>query len=178
MLLDGHSTERLQFRKVIPSDFDLWLPFYEDPQSTQFWQGIPKDNKTACTQQFEWIFERYRRKLGGQNAMLRKEDNTLVGLCGLLLQEIDGKKEWEIGYSLLPEHRGYGYATEAATYCKDIAFKEHLADSLISIIQIDNEPSQKVAIKNGMTRGPQTTYKDNPVYIYRVHRPDRMKTRS
>ena len=170
MLLDGHSTERLEFRKVVPSDYDAWLPFYDDPRSTQFWEGIPKDKEVACSQQFDWIFERYRKGLGGQNAVVLKENGALIGLCGLLLQHVDGKHEWEIGYSLLPEYWGQGFATEAARYCKKVAFENNLADSLISIIQIHNLPSQNVALRNGMERGPRSVYKNNPVYIYRVNR--------
>jgi len=172
MLLDGHSTDRLRFRRVAESDFDLWLPFYEDPESTRYWEGIPQDPVQACRQQFERMFQRYRDKLGGMNALVLKNDRQLIGFCGLLLQTVDDIEEWEIGYSLLPKYRGCGYATEAAKYCKEVAFEQGLAESLISIIQVDNRPSQLVAMRNGMTRGPRTMYKNNPVYIYRVHQPD------
>ena len=168
MLLDGHQTERLRFRKLIESDFQKWLPFYKDPTSTEFWEGIPEDPVEACKAQFNRQFERYEKNIGGMNALIDIASGKLVGICGLLLQEFDGRKEWEIGYSLMPEFRGKGYATEAAQYCKKIAFKNELAPSLISMIHIDNLPSQAVAVRNGMSRDSQTTYKDNPVYIYRV----------
>ena len=171
MLLDGHSTDRLKFRKVVETDFDLWLPFYDDPESTRYWEGLPDDKHQACIEQFERIKERYEQNLGGLNALVRKEDQVLVGMCGLLIQTVDGVQEWEIGYSLLPGYRGLGFATEAAQYCKKVAFEHKLAESLISIIQIHNLPSQEVALRNGMQRGRQTQYKNNPVYIYRVNRP-------
>lgn len=168
MLLEGHSTARLNLRKVRPDDFEFWLPFYDDPESTRYWKGLPKDKWQACREQFDRIFERYDKNMGGMMALELKEDQRLIGFCGLLLQHVDGVREWEIGYSLLPRYRGKGYATEAARYCRDIAFESGLSGSLISIIHIDNLPSQAVAIRNGMQRGKETVYKNNPVYIYRV----------
>lgn len=172
MLLEGHSTARLRLRKVRADDFERWLPFYDDPESTRYWKGLPQNKWQACTEQFDRIFERYEKGLGGMMALESKEDRCLIGLCGLLLQHVDGNQEWEIGYSILPQYRGKGYATEAARYFRDVAFAAKLSGSLISIIHIDNQPSQSVALRNGMELEKETIYKDNPVYIYRVLHPD------
>ncbi|SHG88819.1 GNAT family N-acetyltransferase [Flagellimonas flava] len=169
-LLDGHETERLSFRKVQSSDFDIWLPFFDNPKSTQFWDGLPADPAEACQQQFDRIFERYEQGLGGMNALVLKSTNELVGICGLLVQEVDGIKELEIGYSVLPKFWLKGFAFEAADKCKKEAFKNNWSSSLISIIHVDNIPSQKVAKKNGMYLDKTTSYKDNPVHIFRVNR--------
>lgn len=170
LMLEGEETERLYFRKIAPLDFDLWLPFYLDPTSTQFWEGIPADPRLACQEQFERVFERYQQGLGGMNALVLKESNTLVGMCGLLVQMVDEVQELEIGYSLLPAHRKQGYAFEAASKCKTHAFEKQLSTSLISIIHVDNIPSKKVAIKNGMSLDKTTSYKDNPVDIFRIYK--------
>lgn len=168
-LLEGEETKRLRFRKVQPTDFKLWLPFHEDPLSSQYWDGLPKDPKTACQQQFDRIFERYHTGLGGMNALICKKAHNIIGLCGLLVQIVDGIKELEIGYSILPEHWGKGYATEAARKCKQVAFKNQWASHLISIIQVNNLPSKNVATKIGMQKHKTTTYNQNPVAIYRVN---------
>ncbi len=170
-LLETRESQRLYFRKVAPSDFKAWLPFFLDPDSTKYWNGIPQEPEMACQEQFDRIFERYQANLGGMNALISKSTHKLVGLCGLLIQSVDAIQELEIGYSLLPEYRGQGFALEAAQTCREHAFKYQLAPSLISIIQIHNVPSQKVALKNGMHNSKSTTYKNNPVYIYRVMAP-------
>lgn len=167
-LLDNEESERLLFRKVNPTDFDLWLTFHEDPRSSQYWKGLPKDPRVACTEQFSRNFERYEEKSGGMNALVSKEDNMLIGLAGVLLQTVNNQQEFEIGYSILPKYRRQGYAFEAAEKCKVIAFNRDWTKSLISIIQMDNVPSQKTALKNGMHLDFATTYHANPVYIFRV----------
>lgn len=169
-LLNSESSERLLFRKLLPSDFDDWLPFHQDPRSSEFWDGIPQDPNTACKQQFNRAFERYKFDLGGMNALVCKKTNKLIGLCGLLVQTVDDIEELEIGYSILPKYWKKGYATEAAIKCKEYAFSNNFADSLISIIHIDNIPSQKVAIANGMHLSKTTSYSNNPVHIYRVYK--------
>ncbi|GMN10816.1 GNAT family N-acetyltransferase [Croceitalea sp. MTPC9] len=167
-LLENQQSERLHFRSIVPKDFDLWLPFYKNPKSTQYWDGLPKNPEDACKEQFDKIFERYEKGLGGMNALILKETNKLVGFCGLLVQTVDGIEELEIGYSVLPEYWRNGFAYEAARKCKNFAFGHNFSPSLISIIHIDNVPSQKVALKNGMKLDKTTEYKENPVHIFRV----------
>ena len=169
-LLKNQSSERLLFRKIEPSDFEDWLPFYHNPNSTQFWEGLPTDPIEACQAQFDRIFERYENNLGGMNALILKETGELVGICGLLVQIVDDLEELEIGYSILPKFWLQGFAIEAAQKCKEYAFLNNFSDSLISIIHVDNVPSQKVASKNGMYLDKTTTYKDNPVHIFRVNK--------
>ncbi len=167
-LLEGYESENLVYIRVTPEHFEQWLPFYHNPKSTEFWEGLPTDPIIACQQQFGRIFERYQEKSGGMNALLLKDSNTLIGLCGLLVQTVDSIPELEIGYSILPDYWRRGFAFEAAQKCKQVAFENQWATSLISIIHIDNLPSRKVALKNGMVLDKTTTYKDNPVDIYRV----------
>lgn len=169
-LLTGSSTVRLQFAKLQEEDFESWLEFHRDPLSSLYWAGLPEQPEDACREQFERTFERYRQGLGGLNAVRLKEGDTLAGLCGLLVQQVDGQEELEIGYSILPRLWGKGLATEAARHCRDTAFSMGWAESLISIIQRDNQGSIQVALKNGMHREKSTTYKNNPVYIYRIFR--------
>ena len=168
LLLFGQETERLLFRKLLPSDFDAWLPFHEEPLSTKFWQAVLAFGAKPCQNWFDTIFNRYAQNLGGMNVLVHKQTKEFIGQCGLLVQTVDGKQELEIGYSILPKHWKKGYATEAAQKCKAYAIKNRLTESLISIIHTDNIPSQKVALNNGMHLDTTTTYKDNPVHIYRV----------
>jgi len=167
-LLEGKQTDRLLFGKLGQADFDAWLPFHMDPLSSSYWFGENSDPKIACQQWLNATFNRYDNNLGGMNALIEKKTGALIGQCGLLLQTVDGVLELEIGYSILPHYRNRGYATEAAKKCKEHAVQNQLGQSPVSIIQIANVGSQKVAKNVGMALDKTTLYKDNKVHIFRV----------
>ncbi|EAQ99647.1 GNAT family N-acetyltransferase [Maribacter sp. HTCC2170] len=168
-LLSNEESTRLHFRKIQPTDFELWLPFFQDPSSTEHWNEKTIAPDEACQLWFEKVFYRYKNNLGGMNALIDKKTENFIGQCGLLKQTVDEMEEIEIGYSLLPLFRNMGYATEAAQKCKSFAFENGLAKSLISIIHVENKASQQVALRNGMSIDKTTTYKNNPVHIFRVN---------
>lgn len=167
-LLDGAETERLLFRKIAASDFNDWLVFHQDASTSLYWNEAKSTAIEECTKWYAKQFNRYNNELGGMNALVEKETGRLVGHCGLLVQTVDGVKELEIAYSLLPAWWNKGYATEAAANCRDIAFKNNYSDSLISIISVANIPSEKVAVKIGMMIEKQTVYNGNWVNIFRI----------
>lgn len=172
LLLKGRQTERLNFRKIKQSDFNDWLPFFENPITHQYWNAKLESPKTECEKWYSKQFHRYENNLGGMNALIEKHSGKLIGHCGLLVQTVDNKIELEIGYSLLPQFWNIGYATEAAIKCRDVAFDNNLSEQLISIISLTNKPSENVALKNGMRRLKQTTYNKNEVNIFGISKED------
>jgi len=169
-LLDGEETDRLRFRKIKTSDFDHWLEFFMDPSSFKHWAGQYDKPQIECKKWFDRQAERYKNDEGGMNALIEKNSGKLIGYSGLLIQIVDGKTELEVAYSLIPDYRNKGYATEAALKCRDFAFENNFVDSLISIISLTNMPSANVAIKAGMRIEKQTVYKENQVNIFRVYK--------
>ena len=173
LLLFGESSERLLFRQLKQSDFNEWLKFCEDSSSLKYiWLTDQDSTEEKCKIWFDRVFYRYENNLGGMNALIQKDNSEFVGQCGLLIHNIDGLEELEVGYSLMPEFRGKGYALEAAKRCRDYAFENNLSDSLISIIHIDNKESEKVAINNGMQLDKTTTYNNSGVNIFRINKSD------
>jgi RimJ/RimL family protein N-acetyltransferase len=170
-LLTGQQTERLEFKLVDPSYFDLWVEFFQHPDSARFLGLLDFETPDdQCREWFRRVEERYRKNLGGMNALIDKSSNEFVGQCGLLVQEVDGIEELEIGYSILPRFWNKGYATEAAMKCRDFAFQNNFSETLISIINIENIKSEKVALKNGMLKTKQTIFKNMPVNIFRINK--------
>ena len=170
-LLDGVETERLFFRKVEESDFDYWLKFFEHPNSADYLGlGEDKDPYKQCRNWFDRLAYRYENDLGGMNMLIDKAAGEAVGQCGILIQEVDKKLEFEIGYSIMPRFWGLNFATEAAIKCKECAFERNYTNSLISIIHVDNIRSEKVARKNGMDIEKQTIFRDMPVNIFRINK--------
>lgn len=173
--LEGQETDRLLFRRITEQDFDTWLAFCKYPDSLKYIfsqeQLKVEDPIERCNIWFKRVFNRYENGLGGMNALIDKQTGELVGQCGLLIQTIDDIEELEIGYSLMPAHRGKGYASEAAIKCKEFAFENEYATSLISVIVPENTDSIKVAMNNGMKLDKTTTSNGDIVNIYRIYKP-------
>jgi [ribosomal protein S5]-alanine N-acetyltransferase len=167
-LLDGEYTDRLVFRKIDIADFNDWLVFHKDPGSSAHWHAERADPETECRKWYDKQYYRYANNLGGMNALVEKQSGKLIGHCGLLIQTVDAERELEVAYSLIPEFRNKGYATEAARKCLGFAFENLLADSLISIISLTNIPSQRVALKMGMAEEKRTVYDGNEVIIFSI----------
>ncbi len=168
-ILDGQETERLKFRLLKDDDFDTWISLFRDSDAGNFLGMADLSTPEAqCQRWFDICYNRYKKDIGGMNVLIDKTTNQMVGQCGLLIQDVDEIKELEVGYSILPQCQGMGYATEAAQKCRDYGFENEYSNHIISIIHIENIKSAQVAMRNGMTKWKRTEYKKMPVDIYRI----------
>lgn len=165
------ATERLYMRELQPSDAPAYKEFFDSPQALEFFPMLTPGAPGHAETWMERGVMRYEKNGIGLWALVNRETDRIVGQCGLLVQEIDGITELEVGYNLLPSQWGKGYATEAALACLDYAFKHKLAPSVISIIHTGNVKSHRVAERNGLRREKETVWREMPVVIYRIHSP-------
>jgi ribosomal-protein-alanine N-acetyltransferase len=177
--LAGQETKRLKFRLLNIEDFDDWVNLFKGKNVAKFLGMDPKlSEKELCDIWFNKTFQRSKKETGVMNALIDKKTNLLIGQCGLLIQSVQNIERLEIGYSILPKYWGNGYATEAAMKCKNYAFANKLADSLISMVHIENIGSEKVALKNGMTWEQKIdSYEGSPMNIFRIDWKDKDKDR-
>jgi ribosomal-protein-alanine N-acetyltransferase len=109
------------------------------------------------------------RGIPGMHA-LNTDDGAFVGLCGLLEQTVDGVTALEVAYLLRDRARGNGYATEAARFWRDQAFREFGVQRVTSLIWVENFRSMAVAERNGMHCERRTTFRDMPIHLYAIER--------
>ena len=167
IILNKLKTERLVFRKLQAEDLEAWMPFFNAAETLEF-LPFKLHCQKACKEWLEKQMLRYQQSQSGLCALIEKKSEKMIGQCGLLIQEVDDKKEIEISYHLIYEFWKSGFATEAVMAARNHALENKLADSLISIIHRDNINSQKVAERAGMRREKAMEWKGFPVYIYRV----------
>ncbi|WP_420387597.1 GNAT family N-acetyltransferase [Roseivirga sp.] len=164
-------SERISFRLLTPSDKEAWKAFFTDNPHLHF-VGVtnPKSPEEESQIWVERQMKRYGETGVGILAACLKETGELIGNAGIIWRDdILGKERYEIGYSVTPQYWNQGFASEMAIRLKEY-FQEHQIDSsVISIIHVDNIGSQKVAEKNGMSRGPQFEFLDSPCYLYEYH---------
>lgn len=105
-------------------------------------------------------------------AVIDKNTKSFIGQVGLLVQNVNGKEELEIGYLLKRKYWNKGYATEAAIACKEYAFNCLNKNRVVSIIRDNNYSSQRVAKRVGMRIEGEIIKQyynmDMPHYIYAI----------
>jgi ribosomal-protein-alanine N-acetyltransferase len=113
-------SERLIFRTIEDSDFEIIANIMRDAGVQKIWEHYFSDGDVR-----EW---KSGRKKGYENngidylLAVNKFSQEIVGQIGLLKEKINGEEIWGIGYILLSEYYGNGYATEGAKAMADYAF--------------------------------------------------------
>jgi len=161
-------TARLRLRRFQREDVDAIFAIIGDDVAMQYY---PKTfNRSDAVQWVERNLRRYREHGYGFYAITLKGSTEVIGDCGIIQQEIDGKVELEVGYHLRRDHWGHGYATEAARACMGLAFRDFGATKVISLIRPENVPSRRVAERNKMKIERRITHWGLPHLVYAMMR--------
>ncbi|MDS3860519.1 GNAT family N-acetyltransferase [Thermosynechococcaceae cyanobacterium BACA0444] len=146
---------------------DLLLVF-SDPEVMKFYPQ-PFDDEMTQT----WInhnLQRYRNHGFGLWALVLKENNKVIGDCGLVLQNVDGIEKVEVGFHIQRQLWGQGLATEAAQACCQYGFNQLQLKQLVCLIHPQNLASRRVAEKIGMNLvTAEITWQDQKVCIYEMN---------
>lgn len=96
----------------------------------------------------EGPFAMYQRYGFGLWRAVRRTDREPVGMCGLLRR--DTLPDADLGYAYLPEHRGQGYAFEAARATLQHAARKFGLTRVAAVVSPGNTASIRVLEKLGM----------------------------
>lgn len=138
-------TERLQLRLWKEKDFEQFAQYYADGENAKYVGG--QKNVDDAWRHFALQFGHWQLKGFGYWAVDEKCTGDFVGCVGLW--QSAGWPELELGYWLLKQYQGKGYAQEAAIKCKEYARDVLRAESLVSYIDPDNVTSINLVKKLG-----------------------------
>lgn len=136
-------TSRLRLRQFQADDAGFVLALINDPD----WiAGIRDAGVRDVAAARDWLQTRlvepcWQHGHGFWRVALRDSDEPL-GLCGIFQR--DGLPMPDLGYGFAREHRGCGYAREAAAACLDYAQQVLGRDALMAITSPRNERSQQL----------------------------------
>ncbi|HUB19400.1 MAG TPA: GNAT family N-acetyltransferase [Acidobacteriaceae bacterium] len=160
-------TPRLLLREMTLADAPALFSVLGDPETMRFYPRPYTPGEVS-----DWIARQIIRYPTGSGllAIILRDSGELIGDCGLVWQEVEGVLEPEIGYHVHRDHQGRGYASEAARAVRDYAFQRSGCDHVISMIRPENQPSRRVAEKNGLTLDRVVFWRGYDHCIYRVNR--------
>lgn len=145
-------TERLRLRPPTLADLPPWTSLLESDEKGHL--GGPFDAEAAfesfCVYVAGWMLHGH--------GLWSVEDHagTLLGFVHLGLEWEDDAPE--IGWLFLPEHRGKGVATEAASAVRDHALRLLGPGQAVSYVASDNHASNRLAVRLGATRESGAPY--------------------
>jgi RimJ/RimL family protein N-acetyltransferase len=151
-------TERLVLRPLGDEDRAAYAEIFEDAR------------------ELDRAVEHWREQGFGHWAILDRESGRLIGALEIHYagQGIGGiaPDEVEIGWTIAPDLRGRGIATEAARAAIDHAFATLDVPHLVAYIRPENETSQRLAIRLGMRHDADgLTRSGDRMLIFRLPRP-------
>jgi ribosomal-protein-alanine N-acetyltransferase len=141
-------TQRLSLRRQQPSNVEFLTDLWSDLQVTRY-MGGPRDRNWLQSVFAETAQNPYAEKYDLW-PVVEKATGQLVGQCGLSDKEVEGKIEIELVYVLTPSAWGKGYATEIGQAIQQFAFEKMGVKRLIALIDPENAPSERVALRLGM----------------------------
>lgn len=146
------TTNRIILRELSVDDIDELCRIYSELKTIQFLDTMLIDPILEKEKHIAYIKNMYQLYGFGLWGVFRKEDNRLIGRCGIEFKIIDGKEEYEIGYLIANEYQRQGYGSEAADAVIKYCFEELQIPSIVAIIDKKNLPSIQLANKLNMIK--------------------------
>ncbi|MBR5340945.1 MAG: GNAT family N-acetyltransferase [Erysipelotrichaceae bacterium] len=141
-------TDRLYLREMDTDDFEALYAVLADRENMRYYKNqFAEENVKGW---IEWCMNCYRDYGFGLWAVCLKENDEMIGDCGLSMQDIDGKLLPEIGFHIRRDLHHKGYAKEAAAAVRDWTFNKRDFQALYSYCSSDNIASYKTAEAIGM----------------------------
>lgn len=160
-------TPRLTLRPISRSDLRPLHGIFNRPEVGRYlWDGEPVHLSTTA-EYLERSARDFARNGLGIFGVRRKGHPALVGFCGF---RRSGSGETEILYGLLPRWWNRGFASEAASACLTLAFREAGVPRVVAGVDAPNAASIKVLLKLGMKPAPERAPGSTGVLYYALSR--------
>ena len=142
-------SERLTMRQITENDLDLIIQLNQNLEVMRYITG-----KTESIEECKKALARYLSFPAKANLpvgmWVTKEKATGKLIGWHILKRLDETGELEIGYRLLPEFCGKGYATEGGKRLVEYATRDLKIFRIVGITHLENDASGRVLEKIGL----------------------------
>lgn len=162
-------TNRLVLMEYEQGDATILYEILSNPVTMSFWPA--PFTKEQADKWVETNITRYKENGFGRWSVILKENSQVIGDCGIIVSEIDGNLENDLGYIIHHPHWRKGFAYEAADACKNYALKQRGLGRLCANMPFDHGASRKVAEKLGMKKEKEffnTRNRNTLTFLYSI----------
>lgn len=160
-------TERILLRRFAESDIDAVFAMRSDADVMRFIRA-PQTEPKEARNWIELVSSRWESDRLGFCAVIDKQSGRLAGWCGLWRLRETG--ETEVGYALVREFRGRGFAVEASEAMLIYGFDELGLDEIVAVTRPDNSRSRRVMERLGMSYDYTGEFYDQQLVHYSITR--------
>ncbi len=164
-------TERLTIRPTLEQDADLIYQLMNTPKFLKY-VGNRKINSIEDAEKYIQAKMMPQLQILGYSSysLITNADGEKIGTCGLY--DRDGIDGIDIGFGLLPQYEGLGYAYESSCRVMKAAFEEFEIDEIKAITSKENMSSQRLLEKLGLEMvGTTKLPSDNEeLLLYRIEK--------
>jgi ribosomal-protein-alanine N-acetyltransferase len=154
--MDSLETPRLLLRPMLPEDAPGILALDSDPEVLRYVPGPLMSTLAEAAATVDYIRRQYEQNGVGRWAVVRHDTQEFVGWCGIKLMNdhvVNGRTNYyDIGYRLLRQHWGQGFASEAARASLRFAFEEMNLPEIHATAMRDNLASCRILERLGLVK--------------------------
>lgn len=148
-------TERLVIRPLTKLDYKDWLQAFEARHPSRHRHDPGKLDMSECTKEwFERLVDRHQELAKDDKAYIygifQRSDGVHLGMIDFSTLAREEFQWGRIGYSIHNQHWRKGYGKEAVAEALRLAFSDLNYHRIEAHINLDNEPSVKLAESAGM----------------------------
>ena len=157
------ATSRLLLREFDDDDLDNLLALDSDPEVMRYIGDGTVSTREQLEQALPRVQAAYERHPGlGIWALELAEDQRFLGWA--CLKYLDQSEHVEVGYRLLKDAWGKGYATEIAQALVQYGWEKMELERIVGITHPENKASQRVLEKCGLVRNGDGEFYGHPVF--------------
>jgi len=167
-------TERLYVRRFDLTDEENFFRLNSDQDVMRYIRKV-KDREESRHFLLQNIDAYAKSPMTGRWAVHEKEGDLFVGTFAII--PLENTSYWQVGYALLKDYWGRGYATELTQTGVEFAFRNLMVSRLAAVTEISNDASRHVLAKTGFKQLDNFIQDGKELCLFETYNPAVVETR-
>ena len=159
-------TERLVGERIAPRHFDALVALLGDPRVGATLGGVLAPERVSASLADK--IAHWDRHGFGYWMWHERETGAPIARGGLQHTEVDGHREVEVGWAVMADRWGEGFATELGTASVHVGFEQLGLDDVVAYTLPNNRASSRVMEKIGFEYEKDVVHAGLPHVLYRI----------